>query len=98
MHLYSSSNVSFSGNRTYVVVCFVDAKKCDPKVTFPTNCYIEVPEKHMKLDALVGLLSVLQANFVIVMTGSSESASEVQSDGVFLCMLGSRPYLSCGCQ
>lgn len=33
----------------------------------------------MKLDALAGILSVLKANFVIVMTDSSESASEVQS-------------------
>lgn len=33
----------------------------------------------MKFDALAGIVSVLEAKSVIVLTGSSESASEVQS-------------------
>lgn len=57
----------------------VGSENCSPKVTFQNSYHIEVPDKSMKLDALAGILSVLEANSVIVLTGSSESASEVQS-------------------
>ena len=64
---------------TFSILCSVDSKNGSPKVSFQNNYYIEVPEKSMKLDALAGILSVLEANFVIVLSGSSKSAYEVQS-------------------